>query len=70
MMVRTLSHQERFKTWKLNLTCPGYVATILNGFDGSAGGVESGAISAVRLATLGKDGTPGTTSNRYAPFGW
>lgn len=69
MLVVTLLQQERFKGWKINLTCPGYVATNLNNFAG-IGTAESGAINTVRLATLGEDGETGTVSDRNGPFGW
>jgi NAD(P)-dependent dehydrogenase (short-subunit alcohol dehydrogenase family) len=69
MMVLSLSRQERFKGWKINLTCPGHVATNLNAHT-AKGTAESGAINAVRLATLGEDGETGTLSDRNGPFEW
>lgn len=69
MMVKTLVEQDRFKGWKINLTCPGHVATNLNSF-GAKGNAEDGATNAVRLATLGEDGETGTLSDRNGPFGW
>ncbi|ROW01512.1 hypothetical protein VSDG_02048 [Cytospora chrysosperma] len=49
--------------WKLNLCCPGYCATNLNGFAGTSP-PEKGAINACRLATLGPDGESGTYSDQ------
>jgi len=56
-------------TWKINITCPGYCATSLNGF---AGALDSavGAINAVRLATLGPDGPTGTFTDKDGPIPW
>jgi len=45
------------------------VATDLNNFRG-VGKVESGAINAIRLATLGKDGETGTYSSKDGPYPW
>lgn len=55
--------------WKVNATCAGWCATNLNGFAG-ANTPESGAINAVRLATLGEDGETGTYSNKEGPLSW
>lgn len=68
MMVRTYAYRYQEKGWKINLTCPGLVQTKLNGF--SEGPVETGAINAVRWATLKKDGENGTYSNRHGPIPW
>lgn len=55
--------------WKINANCPGYCATNLNHFAGIRT-VEEGAVNAVRLATLGKDGETGTYSNKEGPLPW
>jgi NAD(P)-dependent dehydrogenase (short-subunit alcohol dehydrogenase family) len=69
MLAMTYAYNYREKNWKINACCPGYVATDLNHFHG-VGSVESGAINAVRLATLGKDGETGTYSNKEGPLLW
>jgi len=69
MLVMTYAHRYREKGWKINSCCPGFVATDLNNFRG-VGKVESGAINAVRLATLGKDGETGTYSSKDGPYPW
>lgn len=55
--------------WKLNLCCPGYCATSLNGFAGT-NPPEHGAINACRLATLGPDGETGTFSDKDGIIPW
>ena len=57
------------KVWKVNACCPGYVATRLTGFKGP-GTVESGAVEAVRLATLGEGGETGTFSEKEGKLPW
>jgi NAD(P)-dependent dehydrogenase (short-subunit alcohol dehydrogenase family) len=69
MLVMSYAHLYREKGWEINACCPGYVATDLNNFRG-VGRVEDGAINAVRLATLGKDGETGTYSNKKSPTPW
>jgi len=69
MLVMTYAHRYREKGWKINSCCPGFVATDLNNFRG-VGKVESGAINAVRLATLGKDGETGTYTSKDGPYPW
>lgn len=69
MLCLTYSEKYQEKGWKINATCPGFVATDLNGFTGT-GTAESGAINAVRLATLGKDGETGKWSNKEGPLHW
>jgi NAD(P)-dependent dehydrogenase (short-subunit alcohol dehydrogenase family) len=44
---------------KINLVCPGFTKTNLNGYEGTAS-VEDGAREVVRLALLGPDGPTGT----------
>jgi NAD(P)-dependent dehydrogenase (short-subunit alcohol dehydrogenase family) len=69
MLLLSYSHQYREKGWKINATCPGYLATNLNNYSGY-GSVDTGAINAVRLATLGKDGETGTFSEKEGPLPW
>lgn len=57
------------KDWKLNICCPGYCATNLNGYGGT-NPPESGAINACRLATLGPDGESGTFTNKEGTVPW
>lgn len=57
------------KGFKINLCCPGFVATNLTDY-GRSEGAKSGAINAVRLATLGIDGENGTYSNKEEPLPW
>ena len=54
---------------KINLGCPGYVATDLNGFRGVRT-PEQGAAIAVRLATLADDGPTGGFTNEDGPLPW
>ncbi|CZR61690.1 uncharacterized protein PAC_11587 [Phialocephala subalpina] len=61
--------KEDGKEWKVNSTCPGYVATRMNDWKG-VGKVEDGAINAVRLAVLGPDGETGTFSPKEGPLPW
>lgn len=65
----TLHYVARYPTWKINLTCPGYLATNLNAFKGF-GPVSDGAINTSRLATLGKDGETGTWTDKEGPIKW
>lgn len=55
--------------WKLNMTCPGYCSTNLNGHQGIMP-PEHGAINACRLATLGPDGETGTFTDVNGPIPW
>lgn len=55
--------------WKLNMCCPGYCKTNLNGFQG-LDPVEQGAVNASRLATLGPDGESGTFTDSQKPIPW
>lgn len=54
---------------KVNIACPGYTATDLNGFNGHRT-VEQGAHRAVELALLGADGPTGTFSDEDGPVAW
>lgn len=56
-------------TWKINLTCPGFCATSLNGYAGH-NEPSSGAINTVRLATLGPDGPTGTFTDNNGVIDW
>ncbi|GAB7350166.1 hypothetical protein MBLNU459_g0831t1 [Dothideomycetes sp. NU459] len=56
--------------WKINASCPGFRPTNLSNFDENAGSIEEGALNAVRLATLGKDGESGTFSNLENALSW
>jgi len=69
MLCLTYAQKYRERGWKINACCPGYVATQLNEFMGG-GTVESGAVNAVRLATLGVDGETGTYSNKEGLIPW
>jgi NAD(P)-dependent dehydrogenase (short-subunit alcohol dehydrogenase family) len=63
------AHQFKERGWKINISCPGLVATNLNNYGGT-GPVEDGAINISRLATLGKDGETGTFSQKEGPLPW
>jgi NAD(P)-dependent dehydrogenase (short-subunit alcohol dehydrogenase family) len=54
---------------KVNLACPGYTATDLNGHRGPARVAEA-AREPVRLALLGPDGPTGTFSNETGSIPW
>ena len=53
----------------VNMGCPGYVDTDLNGHQGTRT-VEQGAVIAIRLATLPDGGPSGTYSNEDGPLPW
>jgi NAD(P)-dependent dehydrogenase (short-subunit alcohol dehydrogenase family) len=53
----------------VNMGCPGYVGTDLNGHQGTRT-VEQGAVIAIRLATLPEGGPSGTYSNEDGPLPW
>ncbi len=53
----------------INMGCPGYVDTDLNGHQGTRT-VEQGATIAIRLATLPDGGPTGTYSNEDGPLPW
>lgn len=55
--------------WKVNISCPGYCATNLNGFAGTDT-PESGAVNACRLATLGPDGETNTFTGKEGVRPW
>lgn len=54
---------------KVNLACPGFTATDLNGHSGTRTVAEA-AREPVRLALLGPDGPTGTFSNDAGPIPW
>ncbi|KAI1845501.1 hypothetical protein JX265_011611 [Neoarthrinium moseri] len=65
----------KFPNWKVNACCPGFRATNLNNFGQGSGGakpgpVDEGAINAVRLSLLGKDGESGTYTQLEGTDGW
>ena len=55
---------------QVNVCCPGFNATNLNGFHTMAGHPSNGAINACRLATAGKDGETGTFTNKEGTLPW
>ena len=68
----TLHYVFRYRddpTWKINLCCPGYCSTNMNGFHG-ADDPQLGAVNACRLATLGPDGETGTWTDRHGSIPW
>jgi len=55
---------------KVNLVCPGFTKTNLNGYEGTSS-VEDGAREVVRVALLGPDGPTGTfTRLENKPIPW
>jgi NAD(P)-dependent dehydrogenase (short-subunit alcohol dehydrogenase family) len=54
----TVQYAKELTGIKVNLACPGYVATDLNGFRGTSAPAD-GAKAAIRLATLPDDGPTG-----------
>jgi NAD(P)-dependent dehydrogenase (short-subunit alcohol dehydrogenase family) len=54
---------------KINLVCPGYVATDLNGFAGHRT-VEQGAAIAVEMAQIPDDGPTGAYVDENGPIPW
>lgn len=59
----------RYTDIKINLGCPGFVATDLNGFRGVRT-PEQGATIAIRLATLADDGPTGGYFDDDGPIPW
>ncbi len=53
----------------VNAVCPGFVATDLNGHRGILTPAE-GAVSAVRMASIGADGPTGTFTDVNGPVAW
>ncbi|ROW18412.1 hypothetical protein VPNG_00128 [Cytospora leucostoma] len=62
-------HYEGRDDWKINIHCPGYCVTNLNVWAGD-NPPDTGAINAVRLATLGPDGESGTFTNKEGTIPW
>jgi NAD(P)-dependent dehydrogenase (short-subunit alcohol dehydrogenase family) len=54
---------------KVNIVCPGYVATDLNDYHGYRT-VEQGAKQAVKMALVGPDGPTGTFTNEEGTVPW
>jgi NAD(P)-dependent dehydrogenase (short-subunit alcohol dehydrogenase family) len=57
------------KKWKVNVVCPGYVKTEMNGGEGYIS-VEEAMPNIVRVCTLGDDGETGTFSDNAGPVPW
>lgn len=70
MIMRDYSVMLKGDGIKINSCCPGFVATNINGYHENAGPVTDGAIRAVQLATMGKDGPTGTYSNKDGKLPW
>ena len=56
--------------WKVNMCCPGLRRTNLNKWIDAGGEPAQGAVNAVRLAILGRDGENGTFSNAEGSMDW
>jgi hypothetical protein len=69
MVARTFAQQERFKSWRFNITCLGHVATNFNNYT-SNGPLEIDANNTVGLAMLGKYEETGRFWDRSGPAGW
>ena len=63
------AHELEGTAIKVNLACPGYTATDLNGHSGPRTVAEA-AREPVRLALLGPDGPTGTFSNDAGSIPW
>jgi NAD(P)-dependent dehydrogenase (short-subunit alcohol dehydrogenase family) len=57
------------KKWKINVVCPGYVATDINGGKGKLT-TEEAMPNLVRLCTLGVDGPTETYTDPYGELEW
>lgn len=55
--------------WKVNAVCPGFVATKLNGFSGTAT-AASAAGQVVRMAMVGENGPSGTFAEAKGSIPW
>jgi NAD(P)-dependent dehydrogenase (short-subunit alcohol dehydrogenase family) len=59
---------QKYPEWRVNACCPGFRATNLNNYGESTnnapGKLEDGALNAVRLTLLEKDGETGTFTQR------
>jgi len=69
LMMQYAVQYEDDLSWKINACCPGHCATNLNAGKGMEP-PEMGAINAVRLATVGKEGETGTFTNRFGTVPW
>lgn len=57
--------------FKINITCPGFIQTNLNGYNENAqSDTSQGAVEAVRIITQGKDGQYMTFSNKEGIITW
>jgi NAD(P)-dependent dehydrogenase (short-subunit alcohol dehydrogenase family) len=65
----TVQYAKELENIKINGACPGYVATDLNGFQGTDTPAE-GARIAIRLATLPDDGPTGGLFDYAGPVPW
>ena len=70
MIMATYAVKYKDAGFQVNVCCPGFNATNLNGFNERAGDPKDGAIDACRLATAGKDGQTGTFTNKEGPMPW
>jgi NAD(P)-dependent dehydrogenase (short-subunit alcohol dehydrogenase family) len=59
----------RDKGWKVNVVCPGWVATDINGGKGALS-TEEAMPNLVRLCTLGVEGESGTYTDPEGYLGW
>ena len=70
MIMATYAVKYKDAGFQVNVCCPGFNATNMNGFNERAGDPKNGAINACRLATAGKDGQTGTFTNKEGPLPW
>ena len=70
MIMATYAVKYKDAGFQVNVCCPGFNATNMNGFNERAGDPRNGAINACRLATAGKDGQTGTFTNKEGPMPW
>lgn len=70
MIMATYAVKYKDAGFQVNVCCPGFNATNMNGFNERAGNPANGAINACRLATAGKDGQTGTFTNKEGPMPW
>ena len=70
MIMATYAVKYKDAGFQVNVCCPGFNATNLNGFDKRAGHPSNGAVDACTLATAGKDGETGTFTNTKGTLPW
>ena len=70
MIMATYAVKYKDAGFQVNVCCPGFNATNINGFNERASNPANGAINACRLATAGKDGQTGTFTNKEGPMPW